>query len=95
MQKPFLENKKVDKVGNIRLIFDKDLIFPPRIYDFSSSNEGITYFNLTLEVDIANLKINGLEAPSLAINGNEAASLRERRMESLNPYRFSWYVKKT
>ena len=90
-----LKETKVSKAGTIGLIFDKDLIFPSRIYDLSSSNEGPTYFNITLEVNIANLKVNGLEAPSLATNGNEAPSARERRLESSNPYKFSWYVKKT
>ena len=75
------------------------------MYNLSSSNEGPTYFNITLEVNKANLAINGFEAPSPIINvfealspiinGDEAPNLRERRLESTDPYRFKWYVKKT
>ena len=65
------------------------------MYNLSSSNEGPTYFNVTLEVNKANLAINGLEVLSPIINGDEAPNLRERRLESTDPYRFKWYVKKT
>ena len=65
------------------------------MYNLSSSNEGPTYFNVTLEVNKANLAINGLEVLSPIITGDEAPNLRERRLESTDPYRFKWYVKKT
>ena len=65
------------------------------MYNLSSSNEGPTYFNVTLEVNKANLAITGLEVLSPIINGDEAPNLRERRLESTDPYRFKWYVKKT
>ena len=48
---PRIKATKVDQVGNLRLIFDKELIFPDRMLNFTSYNEGASYFNVTLEVN--------------------------------------------
>ena len=51
IEEPRIKATKADPVWNLRLIFDKELIFPDRMYNFSSYNEGASYFNVTLEVN--------------------------------------------
>ena len=50
-KEPLVKETKVNQVGNLELIFDKEIIFPDRMFNFSSYNEGASYFNVTLVVN--------------------------------------------
>ena len=59
------------------------MVFPKRYYELTSQNEGPSYFKITLEVNEKNLQLNGYEKPN------------QRRLDSSNPYNFTWKIKKT
>ena len=58
---PDIKKFDVTSAGIISLTFDQDLIFPDRLYELTSSNEGPSYFNVKLEVNKFNLDDNGYE----------------------------------
>ena len=43
------------------IVFDQDIMLPKIFYNFTSENEGPTFFNVTLEVNQENIKNLGIE----------------------------------
>jgi hypothetical protein len=54
------------------------------MYELTSENNGSTYFKCTLEINEENLATNGFEVEK-----------ERRRLESDNPYSFSWKILRT